>query len=316
MITSSTVLLVAAAVTAALAIGVLAYALIMPRPVRVPIERRRPGVEPGPHPLHQAFTKISHFIERRIRRRGAAPAYTQLLDLAGIRIRPEQFVLRSLIGAIIAGLLGVLIGNILLGLVLAIAVPVVSRWVIGQRITKRQNLFADQLQDSLLLIASSLRAGHSLPQALASLAEEAESPTAEEFARVVNETRVGRDLGDALEVTAERMESEDFTWVTQAIEINREVGGNLAEVLDRVAGTIRQRNDIRRQVTTLSAEGRLSAIILMLLPFGVGGFLLVTNPSYLAPLVQTPIGYLMLIIGAIMLVVGGLWLRKTVEVKF
>lgn len=315
MIISSSVLLVAAAVTVALAVGVLAYALIMPRPVRVPIERRRPGVEPDPHPLHRAFTKISNLVERRIQRRGA-PAYTQLLDLAGIRIRPEQFVLRILIGAIIVGLVGLLIGNVLVGLLLLIAVPVVSRWIIGRRITKRQQLFADQLEDSLMLIASSLRAGHSLPQALASLAEEAESPTAEEFTRVVNETRVGRDLGEALEVTAERMDSEDFTWVTQAIEINREVGGNLAEVLDGVAGTIRQRNDIRRQVTTLSAEGRLSAIILMLLPFGVGGFLLVTNPGYLAPFVESPIGYLLLIIGAVMFIVGGVWLRKTVEVEF
>lgn len=313
--TSSTVLLGAAAVTAALAVGVLAYALIMPWPVRVPIERRRPGIEPALPPLHRAITAVTNLLERRVRSRGA-PAGTQLLDLAAVKIRPEQFALRIILGTIIAGLSGWIIGNVLIGLLFVIAVPVITRWVIGLRITKRQQLFADQLEDSLQLMASSMRAGHSLPQALASLAEEAESPTSEEFTRVVNETRVGRDLGEALDITSQRMDSEDFTWVTQAIEINREVGGNLAEVLDRVAGTIRQRNDIRRQVATLSAEGRLSAVILMLLPFGVGGFLLVTNPTYLAPFTQSPIGYVMLVLSAILLLVGGLWLRKSVEVKF
>lgn len=313
--TQGTALLVTAAVTAALAVGVLAYALIMPRPARVPFARRRPGVKPPPHPLHRAFAAVTNRVERRRRDRGT-PAGTQLLDLAAVKIGPEQFVLRIIIGALVAGVLGWVLGNVLIGLLLMIAVPVISRWVIGLRIAKRQQLFADQLEDSLLLMASSLRAGHSLPQALASLAEEAESPTAEEFTRVVNETRVGRDLGEALEVTGQRMDSEDFTWVTQAIAINREVGGNLAEVLDGVAGTIRQRNEIRRQVATLSAEGRLSAVILMLLPFGVGGFLLLTNPAYLAPFIETPIGYVLLGISASLLLLGGLWLRKTVEVKF
>ncbi|WP_258933492.1 type II secretion system F family protein [Nesterenkonia pannonica] len=133
-------------------------------------------------------------------------------------------------------------------------VPLGARITLSIRITKRQKQFAEQLDDSLQLMASNLRAGHSLPQALSSVAKEADSPTAEEFARIVNETRVGRDLGLALDVTAERMASEDFSWVTQAIAINREVGGNLAEVLDGVADTIRQRNEIRGQVATLSAE--------------------------------------------------------------
>ena len=104
----------------------------------------------------------------------------------------------------------------------------------------------------------------------------------EEFARIVNETRVGRDLNDSLDEVAERMGSDDFTWVAQAIAIHREVGGNLAEVLDAVGHTIRERNAIRRQVKALSAEGKLSAIVLMALPFGIAGFISMTNPGYLA----------------------------------
>ena len=108
-------------------------------------------------------------------------------------------------------------------------------------------------------MAGSLRAGHSLLRAVDSVASEADAPTSEEFARIVNETRVGRDLNDALDEVAERMGSDDFTWVAQAIAIHREVGGNLAEVLDAVGHTIRERNAIRRQVKALAAEGKLSA---------------------------------------------------------
>ena len=112
------------------------------------------------------------------------------------------------------------------------------------------------------------------------------------------------------------MNSQDFVWVTQAVAINREVGGNLAEVLDGVSGTIRERNQIRRQVKALAAEGKLSAFVLMVLPFGVGGFLMMSNPEYLAPLTQSLLGYGLLTIAGVLLVVGGLWLRKTVQVKF
>lgn len=306
---------VTAALLAAIAVGVLAYILVMPWPVRVPVERRRPGVEPVPSIAHRIIVGVTNVVERRVRYRGA-PAGTKLLDLAAIQLRPQNYALRLIIGAVFAGIVGTVLGGLLLGVLLMLAVPLIARLIIGIRISKRQQAFADQLEDSLQLIASSLRAGHSLPQALASLAIDAESPTSEEFTRIVNETRVGRDLGEALEVLASRMDSEDFTWVAQAIEINREVGGNLAEVLDRVADTIRQRNEIRRQVATLSAEGRLSAIILMLLPFGVGGFLLMTNPAYLAPFTESPLGYGLLILSGLLLLVGGLWLRKTVEVTF
>jgi tight adherence protein B len=137
-----------------------------------------------------------------------------------------------------------------------------------------------------------------------------------EFARIINETRVGRQLNDSLDETAARMRSDDFTWVTQAIAINREAGGNLAEVLDGVANTIRERNQIRRQVQALSAEGKLSAYVLMALPFGVGGFLMFSNPAYMAKFTQSLVGYGLLGTCVVLLVIGGLWLRKVVSFKF
>ncbi len=121
---------------------------------------------------------------------------------------------------------------------------------------------------------------------------------------------------EALDEVAARMGSEDFTWVAQAIAIQREVGGNLAEVLDTVGHTIRERNAIRRQVKALSAEGKLSAIVLMALPFGIVGFISMTNPGYLANFTESLIGYGMVAVAAVMMLVGALWLKKTVTIRF
>jgi tight adherence protein B len=145
---------------------------------------------------------------------------------------------------------------------------------------------------------------------------EAESPTAEEFRRLTIETRLGRDFVESLSALADRVGSDDFQWVVQAIEIQREVGGDLAEVLDTVAGTIRDRTRIRRQVSALSAEGRMSAWVLMILPFGLAAVMAVTNPKYLGPLFHSGKGHVLLAVGAALLVAGGLWLRRIVKPVF
>ena len=217
---------------------------------------------------------------------------------------------------VVGGALGAVLGGPVLGLVALVAVPFGAKLLLGFKAGRRQAAFADQLDDSLQLMAGSLRAGHSLLRSVDSVSQEADAPMSEEFARIVNETRVGRDLNDSLDEVAARMGSDDFTWVAQAIAIHREVGGNLAEVLDAVGHTIRERNQIRRQVKALSAEGKLSAIVLMTLPFGVTGFLLMTNPGYLAKFTESLAGYAMLGVAGLMLLVGGLWLRKTVRITF
>jgi len=166
------------------------------------------------------------------------------------------------------------------------------------------------------MMAASLRAGYSLLQSLQAISSEADSPTKEEFSRVINETRIGRPLNESLIEVANRMGSEDFNWVSQAIAINREVGGNLADVLDGVARTIRDRNQLQRQVASLASEGKLSAVILMALPFGVTAFLTMSNPGYLNRLFTTTIGWGIVVAAIIMLTVGGIWLRSTVKIKF
>lgn len=308
---ASAVLGVLACVVAVL---VAVYLLVSAAPGRVPRERRRPGVAAGPGPLTRAANAATAGIDTVLRRRGAPGAGA--LERAGVRMRLQDFVFLVAVAAVVAFALGLLLSGPLFGLLLAALAPVGAYALLTILAGRRRAAFADQLDDSLQLLSSSLRAGHSLLQALASVAREAEHPTSEEFARIINETRVGRDLGPALEETADRMASQDFVWVTQAIAINREVGGNLAEVLDGVGHTIRERNQIRRQVKALAAEGKLSAYVLMALPFGLGGFLFISNPTYILTLTESPLGWGMMGTGVVLLIVGGIWLRKVVTIRF
>ncbi len=145
------------------------------------------------------------------------------------------------------------------------------------RILRRRATFSDQLPDMLQLIASTLQAGFSLPQALDAVIRQENQPAAGEFSRALAEARIGADLDIALEAVAIRMDSDDLRWTVMAIRIQQGVGGNLAEVLLTIADTIRERAYLRRQVGALSAEGRLSAYILVALPIVVATWLFVSS---------------------------------------
>jgi tight adherence protein B len=255
-------------------------------------------------------------MEKALVKRGRLAAGAAALEAAGMTVTLPNFVLTVGLWAVVATGAGFLIGGLLLGLLMIAVVVGGARLLVMMKAGRRRAAFADQLDDSLQLMASSLRAGHSLLRAVDAVSQDAVSPTAEEFSRIVNETRVGRDLSDSLDEVAERMRSDDFLWVAQAIAIHREVGGNLAEVLDAVGHTIRERNQIRRQVKALSAEGKLSAIVLGALPFVIIGFLSMTNPGYLAKFTESVIGYGMIAGVVVLMLVGGFWLKKTVAIKF
>jgi tight adherence protein B len=307
------VLIGALLVALAVAIGVLL--LMTPGPPRLPADRRRPPQEGHQSLLTRLTNHTTALIEGIMSRRGAAGGMT-LLDEAGLRTRPQDYVLLALVAAVVLGGAGLIAVGPLLAVLIAAVVMVCSRLLLTVLAGRRRAAFADQLEETLQLMSSNLRAGHSLLQSLASVAEESEEPTRTEFTRILNETRVGRDLGSSLTETADRMQSQDFVWATQAIAINREVGGNLADVLDGVGSTIRERGQIRRQVEGLAAEGKLSALILMLLPIGITGFLMLTNPAYLAPFTQSLPGWGLLALAIVMMLIGGLWMRKTVRITF
>jgi len=310
-----TALLLAGVVAVAGGLLVLALVVLPAGPQRVALDRLDPSRAASSSALSGAGTAASAAITRLLRR-GRIAEGQAALERAGISTSLPDFVLTVGLFALGLGVVVSLLAGVLLGLLAVAVVPLGAKMLLKVKAGRRQAAFADQLDDSLQLMASSLRAGHSLLRAVDSVSQEAASPTAEEFSRIVNETRVGRDLNDSLDEVAERMGSDDFTWVAQAIAIHREVGGNLAEVLDAVCRTIRERNAIRRQVKALAAEGKLSAIVLMALPFGIVSFISITNPGYLAAFTASPIGYAMLGVAAVMMLIGGLWLKKTVAIKF
>ncbi|HET7481750.1 MAG TPA: type II secretion system F family protein [Actinomycetota bacterium] len=246
---------------------------------------------------------------------GVVAKIDRRLERAGKSWRPGEFIV-AMVGAAFAGtavgflLTGTLLFALLLG---AVAAAAPSVWL-SIAIKRRANKLHGQLPDILMILAGSLRAGHSFLEALDMVAQEIGDPGAEEFGRVVAEIRLGRSLSAAMDALADRIGSEDFRWALLAVNIQREVGGNLAEVLDTVAETMRDRDGIRRQIQVLTAEGRLSVAILAGLPVGVALYLAWVNPDYLALLFNNGLGLLMTAVATCLLGLGVFWMRKVVKI--
>ncbi|MEO8329241.1 MAG: type II secretion system F family protein [Candidatus Nanopelagicales bacterium] len=239
------------------------------------------------------------------------------LEAAAVPLKPAEWLLIHVGVTIASGLLFLLVfgGRIvptLLGLTLGFIVP----WIyLSIKESRRTKAFMASLPDTLQLIAGSLSAGYSMPQAVDTVVREGSPPISTEFNRALVETRLGVPLEDALDGIADRMRSVDFAWVVMAIRIQREVGGNLAEVLTTVAATLRERERLRRQVQVLSAEGKLSAWILGLLPVVFTIYLVIAQPDYLSPLVTRAIGWVLVAAAIILMIVGAVWMRKVVQVE-
>lgn len=298
------------------ALVLTSYAVLVPSVGRVSLSRRRPpGTEPKSQ-LSALADGLVGLVDTVLKRRGWVPFPSAEIEMASLRMTAGSLVVLVSTLSFVAMLLGsAALGSIPLGILTALLVPVIAKVVLRSRGNKRRAAFGEQLDESLQMIASALRAGHSLVRALDTASREASSPTSEEFARIVNENRIGRDLVEAMYTTADRMESQDFRWVAEAVAVQRDTGGNLNEVLDKVGETIRERNQILREVKTLSAEGRMSAVILMILPVFVGLGMAVTNPGYMAPMFEGSTGFIVLAIAAVLFAIGGLWMRVIVNVK-
>jgi tight adherence protein B len=241
----------------------------------------------------------------------------QRLDGAGSQIRPAEWLLLhaaifvglSVVGLVIGG------GNLVVGLVFMVIGAIVPSIYLRMRAKRRKKKFEASLPDTLQLMSGSLAAGLSLAQSVDTIVREASEPIKSEFKRVLVETRLGLSLEDALQGVADRFQSEDFDWVVMAINIQRQVGGNLAELLNTVAGTMREREYIRRQVAALAAEGKLSAYVLGGLPPGFMLYLLLANRTYVMVLFQRPLGWLMLGGGVVILSLGIFWMSRIVKVE-
>ena len=238
------------------------------------------------------------------------------LDDAGMALRPTHWRLiqagASLAGAIVFGLLlgpaGVGLGAVLGGLLTA-AYPKL-------RERHRRASFADQLPDALQLVVGSLRSGFSLTQALDAVVQDAPpGPLAAELGRAMGEVRLGSELADALDRAAVRADNQDLAWAVIAIRIQHETGGNLAETLETTVDTIRERGRLRRHVRALSAEGRLSAYLLLGLPIAIAGWMFLVSRDYLSVLWTTPMGLILLIGAGLLMVFGAFWMSRWLKVE-
>jgi tight adherence protein B len=207
------------------------------------------------------------------------------LEKARIPVRPGEFILFAAAGGVVlAAFLTAITSSWVFGLAGLAATPLLASVVLNQRVSRRTKKFEQQFPDALTLIASSLSAGHTFLRAIQMMTEEAEPPISEEFARVVNETQLGDSLVDALERMARRLDIRDVDWVVQAIRIQQTVGGRMADLLHTLADFIRAREEIRREIDVLTAEGRVSAYVLGVLPPFLAVFIQTTNPGYLDPM--------------------------------
>ncbi len=249
--------------------------------------------------------------------KGLEEALGDRLEAAGINLKPAEWLLMHMGIAVLLGTIGLLAtGYNVIYMLAGLFLGIIGPWFyLSFARGRRLKRFKAQLADTLQLMAGALSAGLSLAQGVDTVVREGSDPVAGEFRRALMETRLGVEIEDALRGVADRMQSVDFEWVVMAIRIQREVGGNLAELLNKVAETIREREYLERQVLTLSAEGRLSVWILGGLPPGFMLYLAVASPSYLEPMYTNPIGWVMLGVMAVLLVVGIFWMKKLVKVE-
>jgi tight adherence protein B len=285
--------------------------------------RMQAVIRPGQQPVGAAPSQstgwipdnVSRFGKRFADARGVSERLDMELEAAGVSLRSGEFVVASVAAALVGAVIGAaVLQNLILALVIGAVAAAGPTIALRVALSRRSEKLREQLPDVLTIMASSLRAGHSFLQSLDTVAKEISQPAAAEFQRVVAEIRLGRAAEDAMESMAERVGSSDFKWAVLAVNIQREVGGNLAEILDNVADTLRERAMIRRQIRVLTSEGRLSAWVLALLPVGIALYMFAVNPEYIELLFTTTIGIVMLIVAFCLLVVGIYWMRKIVDI--
>jgi tight adherence protein B len=240
--------------------------------------------------------------------------FAEDVDVAQIKHDPRNMVWIS----VIVGLLLGVIGGALISpfwVILAIAPPLALNFWVRNKARSTRNEFGEQLPENLDVLASALRAGHSLAGAMGVVADEAPEPSKREFRRVVTDEQLGIPLDEALEVTAKRMQNTDIDQVAILALVQREAGGNTAEVLDQVTANIRARMDIRRLVKVLTAQGKFSSVVVALVPVGIFLFLMLVNPSHLDPLFHRTVGQISSIAAILMVLLGFYVIRRIVTIE-
>ena len=290
-------------------IGLFAVALLVFPQQRV--SKARLGIH-KPRSVSDMGKRTTSAVEEALERHGRRADIASTLSVAGISMSPGEFIGMVGIVSVVLGLVGSLVGGPVVGVLVAAVVCLLVRLHVRRTKLKRQGSFADQLPDVMQLVTTGLRSGYGIVQALESVAEDAEEPARSEFAHVLVESRLGRDLSEAMRALAQRMQNKDLEWVVSAIDINRETGGNLSEILSTVSVTIRERQRMARHVRALTAEGRMSARILTVLPLAIALWSWRSNPESFT-LLTYGIGLIATVFAGILMVTGTVWVRKIVN---
>jgi tight adherence protein B len=237
------------------------------------------------------------------------------LRIAGITLPAEQIAVLTVVGTIVAVMLVKFLAGWLFAIIFAVAIPYTVRWYLKRALARRRRMFAEQLPDNLQVLSSALRAGHSFVGALSVVVNDAPEPAKSEFSRVVADEQLGVPIEDALRVVVERMENRELEQVALVAALQRETGGNTAEVLDRVTDTIRERFELRRTVQTLTAQGRLSRWVLTALPIGLLLIITLINPGYIDILYSSLPGKILLVFAGISVTAGSFVIKRIVDIK-
>jgi len=258
--------------------------------------RRRPAADQGTVVFGRSRAKLA-----------------EQLDIGRIDMQPITVIWLTTGATFLAILLLSLISNVV-GL-LGLAVPLISRALIRRKVRGVRNEFADQLPPNLQVLASALRAGHSFNAAFRSCVDHAHEPSKSELGRAITDERLGMQIDDAIRRVAARMSSRDLEQVALLAELQRTSGGNAAEILDVVVGTLRERADLRRLVRTLTAQGRMARIVLTLLPIGTALAFWAIQPDMFSPMIHSSGGQFAFVIAAIMVGLGSMLIQKIVEIE-
>jgi len=281
------------------------------RAAAIPRPRRR-----SPGQLLEAIVRMVRPIGESIASLPQAIRMERLMQQADLPFRGSDFlVLMFLIGIIVFLLASLILQDFFFGFILGIAAVIFSIFWVKLSIQRRRKAFGNQLGDALVMMANALRAGFSFNQTMSLIGREMTPPISDEFTKTVMEMQLGASAETALDNMARRVQSKDFDLVVTAVLIQRQVGGNLSQILDTVANTIMERVRMKREITALTAQGRLSGYVLVCLPFGFAAIMYFMNPTYMMPMFTEPLGRILIGVGIFLDFIGLLVIRKLVNIE-
>ena len=263
--------------------------------------------------LNRLFSPAAERMGRGDVKKGK-PSIAEQLQRADLKLRPSEYFMIQLGSGAVVGLIAWWRWGLLFVL-LFFAGYLIPGFYVKYRIGQRLRKFNGQLGDTLTLLSNALKAGYSFAQAIDTVAKNAVEPIGDEFARAVREMNLGGSPDEALSNITKRIASADFDLVATAYSIHRTVGGNLAEILDNIAYTIRERVRIKGEIQTLTAQARASGTIITALPILLAAFMFFVTPTYFKPMFGNIIGWILLAIGAFMIFVGNLIIRRIVAIE-